>query len=85
MKLILVRSLSMDLDAFDRSLRAFVGRRPFRAFTIELVSGSRLQIDHPEAVVFRHGVAIHFTPDGTPTLFDHQSVSQLTGALDAAS
>jgi hypothetical protein len=68
----------MEAEAFDRSLRAFVRRTPFQPFLLELVSGARLPIDHPEALVFRHGVAVHFAPDGTPTLFDHQSVSQLT-------
>ncbi len=73
----------MEIEAFNRSLRAFVNRRPFRSFAVELVSGSSLQVDHPEALVFRSGVAVHFATDGTPTLFDNQSVSQLTGAVDA--
>ncbi|MGL4463703.1 MAG: hypothetical protein ACRC1K_16235 [Planctomycetia bacterium] len=74
----------MEAEAFDRSLGAFVHRRPFRSFTVELVSGARLQVDHLEALVLRSGVAVHFTADGPPTLFDNQSVSQLTGSLDAA-
>ena len=69
----------MEAEAFDRSLRAFVRRVPFQPFLLELVSGARLQVDHPEALVFRNGVAVHFAPDGTPTLFDNLSVSQLTG------
>ncbi len=73
----------MEISAFDSALRAFVRRTPFQRFTVELVSGARLQVDHPEALVFRHGVAVHFSPDGTPTLFDHESVSRLTGAVEA--
>jgi hypothetical protein len=74
----------MELSAFDRSLRAFVRRAPFQPFTVELVSGGRLQVDHPEALVFRNGVAVHFSPEGIPTLFDHQSVSQIIGATGSA-
>jgi hypothetical protein len=73
----------VESQAFDRSLRAFARRSPFKPFVVELGSGSRLQIDHPEALVFRSSVAVHFAPDGTPTLFDHQSVSQVTALNDA--
>src|SRR3712207_7080491 len=33
----------MEAEAFDRALRAFVRRTPFRPFVVELGSGSRLQ------------------------------------------
>jgi hypothetical protein len=69
----------MTTDAFDRSLRAFQRRTPFRPYNVELVSGFRFQVDHPEALVFRSGVAVFFAPDGTPTLFDHEGVSRLVG------
>jgi hypothetical protein len=75
----------MQAESFDRSLRAFNNRRPFRPFTVELVSGVRIVVEHPEALVFRGGVAVFFAADGEITLFDHESVSQLTSALDAAS
>ncbi len=35
---------------FERVLRGFVRRRPFRPFLIELFSGDRLRIAHPEAI-----------------------------------
>jgi hypothetical protein len=64
---------------FERSLRAFWRQRPFRPFEVELVSGDRFQVDHPEAMVLRGGVAVFVAADGMPTLFDHESVSQLIG------
>jgi hypothetical protein len=73
----------MDKSNFDRSLRAFARRTPFRSFTVELVSGTRIEVDHPEAMVFRGGVAVYISQDGTPTLFDHEGVSQLIGVTDA--
>ena len=69
----------MTVENFDRTLRAFQRRTPFRPFTVELVSGFRLQVDHPEALVFRSGTAVFVAPDGTPTLFDHEGVSRLVG------
>jgi len=69
---------------FERSLRALVRRTPFRSFTVELVSGARIEVDHPEALVFRNGLAVFISAQGVPTLFDHESVSQLNGTTDQA-
>jgi hypothetical protein len=68
----------MDPGNFERSLRAFQRRTPFRRFTVALVNGDRFQVDHPEALVIRDGVAVFVAAGGVPTLFDHESVSQLT-------
>jgi hypothetical protein len=75
----------MHTDAFERSLRAFVRRVPFQPFTVELTSGSRFQVLHPEALAFNGGLAVYISPDGAPSLFDHESVSQLVGATDSHS
>ena len=47
----------MTSDHFDRTLRAFQWRTPFTPFIVELLSGDRFQVDHPEALVLRGGVA----------------------------
>ena len=72
----------MQTDAFERSLRAFVRRIPFQAFTVELTSGTRFEVLHPEAFAFNGGLAVYIGTDGTPSLFDHESVSQLVGKAD---
>jgi hypothetical protein len=70
----------MTADTFDRTLRAFQRQTPFKVFTVELVSGSRFQVDHPEALVFRDGVAVFVARGGgVPVLFDHEGVSQILG------
>ncbi|MGH7128340.1 MAG: hypothetical protein ACREJB_12430 [Planctomycetaceae bacterium] len=69
----------MEADRFERTLRAFQRRTPFRPFTVELVSDSQFQVDHPEALVLRDGVAVFIAAGGFPTLFDHESVSTMTG------
>ena len=72
----------MHTEAFERSLRAFVRRVPFQPFTVELNSGSHLEVLHPEALAFNGGLAVYISPDGTPSLFDHENVSQLSGVAD---
>ena len=73
----------MESEAFERSLRAFSRRTPFQSFHVELASGGRITVDHPEAMVVRAGLAVFIAPDGTPTLFDHQGVSRLIGNGDS--
>ncbi len=74
----------MLADNFDRSLRAFARRTPFRPFTVELVSGALIQVDHPEALVIRGGIAVFVDSTGVPTILDHEGVSRLNGASDQA-
>jgi hypothetical protein len=69
----------MDPGHFERSPRAFQRRTPVRPFVVALVNGDRIQVDHPEALVLRDGVAVFIAADGVPTLVDHESVSQLVG------
>jgi hypothetical protein len=69
----------MNAGAFVRSLRAFHRRHPFQPFTVALVNGDRFQVDHPEALVIRAGIAVFIDALGVPTLFDHEGVSQLLG------
>jgi hypothetical protein len=69
----------MDSSNFERSLRAFQRRTPFQPFMVALVNGDRFQVDHPEALVIRDGVAVFIAAGGVPTLFDHESVSELSG------
>jgi hypothetical protein len=69
------------MDNFDRTLNAFKKRSPFRPFTVALVNGDRFEVDHPEALVVRDGVAIYVAPGGVPVIFDHEGVSQFIGDL----
>ena len=69
----------MTAHNFEQTLRAFQRRAPFRPFTVELVSGDRIQVDHPEALVIRKGLAVFIDSAGIPSLFDHEGVSQVSG------
>ena len=72
----------MQPDTFELSLREFSHRTPFKPFFVELVSGRRFTVDHPEALVFRAGSAVFIDHRGAPSIFDHESVSRLVGATD---
>ncbi len=75
----------MESESFDHSLRAFFRRAPFASFTVELVSGERITVDHPEALVYRGGLAVYVALDGTPTLFNHAGVTRLIGVPESES
>jgi hypothetical protein len=70
----------MTAEHFEKIVRAFQKRAPFRSFMVELSSGTRIDVDHPEALVLRGGVAVYLSAAGVPTLFDHESVAQVTDA-----
>ena len=64
-------------DHFQTTIRAFQRRAPFRPYVVELVSGDRITIDHPEALVVRGGVGVFISSAGAPSIFDHEGVSQI--------
>jgi hypothetical protein len=66
----------MGVQNFDQTLNAFKNRKPFRPFTVVLIDGSRFEVDFPNALVVRDGVAIFVAAGGIPTIFDHEGVSQ---------
>ncbi|HEV3081828.1 MAG TPA: hypothetical protein VGY66_18755 [Gemmataceae bacterium] len=70
---------------FQQALEAFLRRWPFKPFTVELVSGNRFTVDHPEALAMRGAVAVYIDRDGKYTLFDRTGVSRLTEAHDQMS
>lgn len=74
----------MERDAFERSLRASVRRTPFPPFIIELVSGTPIRVDHPEALVSRASTASYFDKEGIPTLFCHDGVARMTGTVNVS-
>ncbi len=72
----------MTAEHFDKTLQAYQRRRPFRSFSVRFVSGELLDVDHPEAMVIRSGVGVYINSAGVPTLFDHESVSEVIGETE---
>lgn len=71
----------MEAANFDQALSAFKRRSPYRPFTVALVNGDRFEVDYPDALVVRDGVAVYIRSGGAPVLFDHEGVSQFIGDL----
>ena len=71
----------MAPETFEQTLTTFKRRTPFRPFTVALVNGDRFEVDHPDALVVRDGVALFAGPGGVPWVFDHEGVSQVVGDL----
>ena len=69
----------MTAEHFQTTVHAFQRRRPFHAYVVELVSGDRVEVDHPEALVIRGGVAVFVNSAGAPEIFGHEGVSQVFG------
>ncbi|MBW3600529.1 MAG: hypothetical protein KY475_25100 [Planctomycetes bacterium] len=75
----------MTSDHFEQIFEALHERRPFQPFTVELVGGDRVEVDHPRAMVVRDGVAVYLRPGGVPEWFDHESVAQVIEDIAGAS
>lgn len=75
----------MTADHFDQTLAAFQQRAPFRPFTVVMTSGTRFEVDHPRALVFRDGVAVFVGPGGAPVIFDHEGVEHFLADLSGQS
>jgi hypothetical protein len=71
----------MDRATFDATIRSFKHRTPFRPFTVSLVNGDRLEVDHPDALVVRDGVGLFVGSDRVPAVFDYEGVAQVAGDL----
>jgi hypothetical protein len=71
----------MDRETFEQTLQSFQNRAPFRPFTVSLVNGERLEVDHPKALVVRDGTGVFVGPGGVPAIFDFEGVAQVIGDL----
>jgi hypothetical protein len=67
----------MTPDHFQTTIRAFQRRSPFKPYVVELVSGTRIQVDHPEALVLRGGVGVFVDATGAPSIFDNEGVTRV--------
>lgn len=71
----------MQPDNFENILRVFKKRTPFKPFTVALVNGDKFEVDFPDALNFRDGVAVFLGPGGVPWIFDYEGVSEFIDDL----
>jgi hypothetical protein len=65
----------MTQDNFDKILRAFLALKPFRPFTLELVSGGRVEVNHPEALkLYASGLIACKSTMGNRSVFEVDSI-----------
>ena len=75
------REKKMEAENFDQTLIALRRRVPYQPFSVVLVNGDRYEVDRPDAIVIRDGVAVYVAPGGAPVIFDHEGVIQVLGDL----
>jgi hypothetical protein len=71
----------MDRNTFNGAIRALKHRSPFQPFTVAMVNGDRFEVDHPDALAVRDGIALFAAPGNVPVIFDNEGVSELVGDL----
>lgn len=71
----------MDRETFTETIQAFKHRVPFKPFTVATVNGNTYEVDHPEAIVVREGLAVFVGPGRVPVIFDNEGVSEVIGDL----
>jgi hypothetical protein len=64
----------MSIQAFLIALHAFTKRKPFKPFLIELFSGDRIYIRHPEALALRGDLIYFVGPNYQARLLQTTSV-----------
>ena len=67
----------MTIDLFERFLRHFNSRSPFRSYLIELVSGDRLEVRHPEAITRTDDFFYLRSPNREQRVFEADTVVQI--------
>ena len=75
----------MTTENFQNTLQAFIRRRPFKSFAVELVSGGSFVVDHPEALALRGAVGVYISKEGHYTFVDATSISRLSDELHPSS
>lgn len=76
--------VAMDREKFTATIRAFKHRAPFRPSTIVTISGNRYEVDRPDALAVKDGVALFAGPGGVPVIFDFEGVSELIRDLSGS-
>ena len=67
----------MKTQNFVAAVRSFSRRRRFRPYLVELHSGERIRVSHPEVLFLREELAIYVTPSNDYTVFDSSCVSRV--------
>ena len=75
-----VRGGGMTREDFACIITTLWRLRPFRPFTVELLTGQRVEVDRADALIYREGTAVFVGPGPAFYLFFHDSVTQIVEA-----
>lgn len=75
----------MDSESFEVTLKTMSKRMPFQPFAVELTSGSRISIEHPEAMIIIDGTAVYMSPKKELSIFDSDGVTRIVSDLKPSS
>lgn len=70
----------MTPEQFIKVLRGFLKRKYFHPFTLELVSGSRIEVNHPEALWLEKELIVCRSTSGVQSVFAYESVVRFIDA-----
>lgn len=70
----------MTRAQFLAVLRAFLKRKYFHPFTLELDSGSRIEVNHPEALRLEKELIVCRSTSGVQSVFEYESVVRFIDA-----
>ncbi len=73
----------MTREDFADTITTLWRLRPFRPFTVELLTGERFEVDRADAMIYREGTAVFIGPGPTFFLFFHDSVTQIIEAPES--
>jgi hypothetical protein len=75
----------MTKDLFEQSLREFRWREPPQPFVVEVMDGTRIEVDDPKAVAFSEGAAVFLSPSYELVEFSCDNVLRIHAAQGAPS
>jgi len=70
----------MTPENFEKVLHGYLDRAPFRPFTIELLNGSRVEVNHPEALTLRKDLVVYKSSRGMYGVFECSAVARFLDA-----
>jgi hypothetical protein len=70
----------MTPDNFRVVLGAFSKMKPFAPFSLELVSGARMEVNHPEALTLYKELVVYVSTSMVRSVFEYASVVRFIGS-----
>lgn len=67
---------------FEETLADLSSRSPFEPFLVELSNGSKIEVEHPEALALSRRRAVYIGKQGRLHIFDPDGVTQIVSPAE---